>query len=101
MTTRLEATVKRELRVEGNPYTLTLSPTGFALVAKGRRKGLTLRWVDLLNGDAALAAALNAATLSLPASKAPAPRGAGKPHARDRRPKRGVRAAPTGSLRRN
>jgi hypothetical protein len=32
------------------------------LSEKGRRNGVTLSWVDLLNGDAALAAALQAST---------------------------------------
>jgi hypothetical protein len=36
------------------------------LVEKGRRKGLELYWSDLLNGDAALAAALNAAVAGSP-----------------------------------
>jgi hypothetical protein len=42
-------------------YTLTIDPHGLKLVEKGHRKGLELDWLDLVNGDAALAAALNAA----------------------------------------
>jgi hypothetical protein len=60
LTTKLEGPLKRELNIEGKPYTLTLSPTGFSLVPKGRRKGYELAWVDLVSGDAALATALNA-----------------------------------------
>ena len=52
--------LRRELEVDGRAYTLTIDPEGLKLVEKGRRKGITLSWRDLLNGDAALAAALQA-----------------------------------------
>jgi hypothetical protein len=60
MTTKLDSTLKREITVDGEVYTLTLSPEGLKLVPKGRRKGSELSWRALLNGEAALAAALNA-----------------------------------------
>lgn len=60
MTTRLEGTLKREIYVDGEPYTIILTPLGLRLVPKGRRKGLELNWKDLLSGEQALAAALNA-----------------------------------------
>jgi len=60
MATRLEKSLKRELVIEGNAYMLTIDPDGLKLVEKGRRKGLELAWKDLVSGDAALAAALNA-----------------------------------------
>jgi hypothetical protein len=60
LTTKLDGTLKREVSIEGKPYTLTLSPTGFNLAPKGRRKGYELAWVDLVSGEAALATALNA-----------------------------------------
>ena len=60
MTTKLDRTLKRELTIGGEPYTLTLSDEGFTLSLKGRRKGLDIRWADLVGGDAALATALNA-----------------------------------------
>ena len=60
MTTKLEGTLKRELLIGGQGYTLTLSPTGLVLALKGRRKGLQLDWADLVSGEAALATALNA-----------------------------------------
>ena len=58
--TPLDRPLKRELDIEGRRYTLTLDPEGLRLVPTGRRKGVALRWVDLLSGDAALAAALQA-----------------------------------------
>lgn len=60
MTTKLDGVLKREVSIGGEPYTLTLSEEGFTLTLKGRRKGLDIRWVDLVGGDAALATALNA-----------------------------------------
>jgi hypothetical protein len=63
MTTKLTSAFKRELDVNGEKYTLTVSPDGFKLVQKGKRKGVELQWTAILNGEAALATALNAATL--------------------------------------
>ena len=60
MTTKLDGSLKREIDIEGAPYTLTLSPDGMALVRKGKRKGFEMRWTALVSGDAALATALNA-----------------------------------------
>ena len=60
MTTKLARPFKRELEVNGEKYTLTLDPDGLKLVAKGRRKGIELKWDAILGGDAALASALNA-----------------------------------------
>ena len=64
MTTKLTAAFKRELDLNGEKYTLTVSPEGFKLVQKGKRKGVELQWASILNGDAALATALNASTLA-------------------------------------
>jgi hypothetical protein len=63
MTTKLTSAFKRELDLNGDKYTLTVSPEGFKLVQKGKRKGVELQWSSILNGEAALATALNASTL--------------------------------------
>ncbi|MBW3549285.1 MAG: hypothetical protein KY442_00280 [Proteobacteria bacterium] len=60
MTTRLDKPLRREIEIDERLYTLTLDPTGLKLVEKGHRKGVALRWQDLVNGDAAIAAALSA-----------------------------------------
>ncbi len=60
MATRLDKPLKREVEIEGKPYMLTITPSGLHLVEKGHRKGLELLWKDMINGNAALAAALNA-----------------------------------------
>ena len=75
MTTKLDSDLKRELLIGKHAYTLTVSPTGFTLVLKGRRKGLDIKWADLVSGEAALATALNAsltANIQLPERKSAA-----------------------------
>ncbi len=62
MTTPLDKPLRREVPIGETLYTLTIDPSGLKLVEKGKRKGLSLAWADLVNGDAALAAALRAAT---------------------------------------
>jgi len=64
--TPLAGPLKRQLDLDGVAYTLTLDADGLRLVEKGKRKGMELRWRDLVNGDAALASALQA---SLPATR--------------------------------
>jgi hypothetical protein len=63
MTTKLQQPFKRELEINGEKYTLTVTPEGFRLVVKGKRKGIELAWASIVGGDAALATALNASTL--------------------------------------
>ena len=60
MTTKLTSAFKRELDINGEKYTLTVTPEGFRLVLKGKRKGVELSWGQIVNGEAALATALNA-----------------------------------------
>jgi hypothetical protein len=75
MTTKLEGPLKREINVGDDAYTLTITPEGFVLVPKGRRKGHELTWASIVNGEAALATALNAslaATVAAPRKPAEA-----------------------------
>jgi hypothetical protein len=58
--TRLDKPLRREIIIKKQPHVLTISPDGFKLTRKGRRKGVEIAWADLANGDAAMAAALNA-----------------------------------------
>ena len=58
--TPLDKPLKRELKIGDGLYTRTLTPDELKLVSKGRRKGLVLKWSDLVSGDAALATALQA-----------------------------------------
>jgi len=60
MTTKLTAPIKREIDLEGEKYTVTLTPEGLKLVQKGKRNGVELAWKAVVSGDAALATALQA-----------------------------------------
>ena len=60
MTTKLDKPLKRELKINGKPFVLTITPEGLKLVPKGKRKGHELAWEALVSGEAALAVALNA-----------------------------------------
>jgi hypothetical protein len=69
MATLLDKTLKRELRIGDRSYIVTISPLTLKLTPKGKRKGLELQWEALVNGDAALAAALNASVGRLTADR--------------------------------
>jgi hypothetical protein len=58
--TKLDGTLRREISIDGQPFTLAISPEGLKLTPKGRRKGHELLWKDIVSGQAALAAALSA-----------------------------------------
>ena len=70
MTTQLTHPLTRELTIGSATYTLTVTPDGFKLVPKGKRKGLEMSWASLVSGDTALAVALHA---SLGLSPTPKP----------------------------
>jgi hypothetical protein len=48
MATKLDKTIKRELEIDGQPYTVTISPEGVKLTQKGFRKGSEITWRALL-----------------------------------------------------
>ena len=80
MATKLKGSLKRELVIGGDPYMLTITPDGLKLTAKGRRKGHELAWRDFVNGEAALAVALNASL----SQSVPAPTASGTKKSRKR-----------------
>ncbi len=49
MTTALDKTLKRALTINDQAYVVALSPAGIKLTLKGRRNGVEINWVDLLN----------------------------------------------------
>lgn len=67
--TPLDKPLRRELDIDGRAYTITLDPERLRIVEKGHRKGIELAWADLINGDAALATALQASLANLPRSR--------------------------------
>jgi hypothetical protein len=64
--TKLEKALKRELDIDGKPYTITISPEGVKVVEKGKRNGQELSWRSIVSGDAKLAEDL---TLSVDAMR--------------------------------
>jgi hypothetical protein len=58
--TPLRTPLKRSLTIGGREYVLTLTPAGLKLTLKGKRKGFELPWAKVVNGEAALAVALQA-----------------------------------------
>ena len=54
MAAKLEKAIKRELDLDGETYTLTISPEGVRIVPKGRRKGHEITWRTIISGDAEL-----------------------------------------------
>ena len=66
MATKLEKALKRELDIDGKPYTITISPEGVKVVEKGKRIGQELSWRSIVSGDAKLAEEL---TLSVDAMR--------------------------------
>jgi hypothetical protein len=73
MTTPLTKPLKRELQINGRAFVVTLSAEGIKLTLKGKRKGQELLWNDLVSGEAALAAALNASLKEIPEPPQEAP----------------------------
>jgi hypothetical protein len=47
MSTKLEKTIRREIEIEGEPFTITISPDGFRLTKKRFRSGVALSWKSL------------------------------------------------------
>lgn len=76
MATILDKELRRQVTIDGVDYTVAVDPEGFRLTGKGKRTPqVQLRWRDLVNGDAAMAVALNASLskrqAGKPASKKP------------------------------
>ena len=51
MTTKLDKTIKREIALGDQLYTVQISPAGIKITPKGGRKGPEWSWHRLLQGD--------------------------------------------------
>jgi len=47
MSTRLDKTIRREILIDGEEFTITISPEGFRLTKKRFRSGVALSWKAL------------------------------------------------------
>ena len=54
MTAKLDGLIKRELTLNRELYTVSMSPEGVKIALKGRRTGREISWQTLLSGDAEL-----------------------------------------------
>lgn len=50
MTTKLEKPIRREIEIEGEPYTVTITPQGVRLTRKRFRSGKAVSWKSILDG---------------------------------------------------
>ena len=50
MATKLDKAIKRELEIDGQLYTVIMSPEGLKITPKGGRKGTELSWRTLMGG---------------------------------------------------
>ncbi|MEP6690832.1 MAG: hypothetical protein ABJD07_06735 [Gemmatimonadaceae bacterium] len=68
MTAKLEKTLKREIVIDGQPYTVAISPEGVKLTKKGFRLGQEVTWKSMLtesgDGEGSTGGAGNASNAS-------------------------------------
>lgn len=88
MTTKLEKPLKREIEIGGQAFIVTLAPDTLSLVGKGRRKGLEIRWEEMVSGEAALAAALQASVINPNVRLEPSAQNVRQPKGKDKRSKK-------------
>jgi hypothetical protein len=50
MTTKLDKTIKREIELDGQAYTVAISPEGVKVTQKGFRNGREMSWRKLWQG---------------------------------------------------
>jgi hypothetical protein len=81
--TPLDKSLKRELKINGRDYVITLTPNALKITQKGRRLGVELKWPELVSGESALAVALHASIGKFqddPQSVAHQPKGIARRH---------------------
>ncbi len=59
MTAPLDKPIKRQIQIDGAPYTVTISAEGASIAPKGQRAKHSMTWKTLLSGDAELTRDLN------------------------------------------
>lgn len=51
--TKLDKPLRRELMIGDKAYTLTIAPEGLKLTEKGHRKGIEMKWPEIVNAGGA------------------------------------------------
>lgn len=59
MSVKLDKTLRREVEIDGEPFTVAIGPDGLRLTRKRARSGLALSWRALLELDARSSEAVN------------------------------------------
>jgi hypothetical protein len=55
MAPKLKKPLRLEVELEGDPYTVTISPAGVRIIRKGKRSGAQeVTWLELVSGEAQL-----------------------------------------------
>lgn len=57
MTTKLEKPIRREIEIDGEAYTVTITPQGVRLTRKRFRSGKVVSWKSILEGTRSPASA--------------------------------------------
>jgi hypothetical protein len=47
--TKLDKPLRREVMIGDKAYTLTIAPEGLKLTEKGHRKGIEMKWTEVVN----------------------------------------------------
>lgn len=50
MTTKIEKPIRREIEIDGEPYTVVITPQGVRLTRKRFRSGKAVSWKTILEG---------------------------------------------------
>jgi hypothetical protein len=54
--TPLDKPLKRQIDIDGQPFTLTLDATGIKITKKAHRNGIEVHWADLIKNDPSMMA---------------------------------------------
>jgi hypothetical protein len=82
MITVLDRPLRRLVTIQGEPHVVTISPDGVRVIPKGKRKGPTIPWQDIVSGgvtlDAQLVGSLKSTGHSAAAAERTAPAESGR-----------------------
>ena len=62
--TPLDKPLKRQIDIQGQPFTVILDATGIKITKKAHRNGIEVHWADLIRNDPSMAAELTSAPIA-------------------------------------